>query len=808
MWLRLRDTFRCFLLIMVLGGMIQTRPVKAETATAVTLSVKAGLDDACRIGNWLPVQITVDNRGPSFEGRIEAVQEPAGGSHAVYGLDIQVPASTKKVWTVYLYPENYLESVSVSIISNGESIAGLSTGVLCLQDDDRLLGILSDDPMAFSSLQKQSPAGRRTYLAHLALEDMPARAEGLNALDALMVTGIDSGRLSADQQAAVYSWVNRGGLVILSGGKDWQRTAAGFESLMPFQPQDVQSLDNLDGLAKTLDSQGTLTGSGWVATGALYKTGVQKTILSGDIPLVLKKQLGLGKVVYLAFDPNQAPFSGWDQWDAFLLKLLAAEDIRPAWAWGFQDWEAVRGLDTAFTVQEPFPPIFLWAGLGLYLLLILLVLLVIKLVDKPVLTWVFIPLVVLIITAGLITFSQQRQGVRFMNRMAVVQVFPEDAQAHLNASFGFYATGSTGERFEVQQNLLLHPVPRVRFLADDPTSGIIAETVQQTATGSWLQSPTRDGLNTRTGVVEGEVSAPDIQSALAFNIDGNNSYLEGTIQNHSDLNLEDVYLLMPGGEYAIGSIRAGENKDVHISYIDREMKNDPGGYTRSLIRSISEPVYSAGTDWFKSFGPGTETNQQAVSRERSAILAAIIKDQRKGDGRQNAFYLAGWSRTSPYELRTGFLINQDHSNTLYLIRLNPESGLINSPSEIPPAFFTWQVEDEENPTAFSPYQSFLPPGEINLSYLPVTGLSFQLVDALTLHLQGKTETGPYPIAISLWNFQQSDWVPMDINRWGDYSINNPSEYVGLDGQIRLKINQSGLTNIYFEKIDFSLKVNP
>ena len=185
-----------------------------------------------------------------------------------------------------------------------------------------------------------------------------------------MLSDVDSGGLSSAQQQALSDWVTMGGHLIVTGGQNWQATAAGVSSLLPLEPSASRDIDSLRPLAAWLRDSAALDTQTIIATGTLSADAQVLAAAEDGTPLLARRTLGAGEVDYLAAEPNNAPCAVEQPADA----LAGAGDHRRTAA---RLGQRLRRLGVGGTRGEilpgydPLPDILpLFAFLLLYILLI------------------------------------------------------------------------------------------------------------------------------------------------------------------------------------------------------------------------------------------------------------------------------------------------------------------------------------------------------------------------------------------------------------------------------------------------------
>ncbi|MCP4427673.1 MAG: hypothetical protein GY803_24580, partial [Chloroflexi bacterium] len=159
----------------------------------------------------------------------------------LYTQAVSLPSVSRKEVTILVFPRRSLSSVTIALTADEENVTSVALPVTCLSEDDALYGVMAASPSVFNILSNLDPINGNASTAQLQLADIPEKSAGLEILDALVISDMDAGALSAGQQQAIADWVVQGGQLIVAGGPGWQKTAAGLGDLLPFTPNSTQT---------------------------------------------------------------------------------------------------------------------------------------------------------------------------------------------------------------------------------------------------------------------------------------------------------------------------------------------------------------------------------------------------------------------------------------------------------------------------------------------------------------------------------------------------------------------------------------
>ncbi len=779
----------------------------ALAQTPITLAVEAGLDGYYKVGQWLPVRVLIENNGPSLDGRVEITLPRAEEGKVVNAYPVSLPTQSRKEITLYLYPETYVASLDVALLdTTGQVITKHSVPLKSVGDNDRLFGIIADQPSAYNVLSELDPSNGVADVAQLTLHALPDRSVALDSLNTLIISNVDTGALTEAQRAALSAWVANGGRLIVTGGPGWQKTSAGLRDLLPLSPASAILLEDLSAL-KTYAGSATSPGSAVIATGALTPDA-QVILKQAETPLITRRQHGLGEVVFLGFDPADlqqvvvaSSAAGSSQsWDGFLeiyRQLTQPLPDKPGWGYGVQDWYTAASAASNIPNLN-LPPVSLICGfLGLYMVAIGPInYLVVRKLKRRELAWISVPLLTIGFTAAAFLAGNLLRGNQpVLNRLSLVQVWPSANQARLTGIVGLYAPQRAMYEVKADQGLLLHPT------TDSTPYQSTGDTSDWTLSSDGTAARARvlmDVSEVKTLGAEGEMPAPQFTPAIQLVVDNAGARATGSVTNHSDLVLQDAVLLGPGLVHQVGTVGPGESVPVDFR-LDRATRSTQAPkqisyyYKDPTLGDIAGPYYGSS---------GDATYMRRYEMLSSLLPSGVSAPIRSGRG--SGLYLVGWSDRSPLKVEVEGTPFGAFDTALYIIDLNPTLQIMSGTLTLPPGAFTWQVDNTNGP-AIEPYDSQAYPGSYVFQFNLARPISYTTIKNLTLHLNTNNSNSS-GITFAVWDYRANNWTPLPNTQDGDNAVPNPPDHVGPGSEIRLKIDVSSGGPVQLNRADFTLTV--
>jgi hypothetical protein len=783
----------------------------------LTLDALAGFDGLCKDQRFIPVRVTVANRGPALRGEVLISAPSYASNSTLYTYPLELASTARKELRLAIYPEMYLTSLDVRLRVDGEIVLAQKTPVRCLGADQILVGVLAGNPSALNSLAEYPAGNRDANFARLDPADIPEHARYLEALDVLLVSDLDTGTLRPAQVKALAGWLASGGQLLAMGGPGWQKTAAGLQDLLPFQPDGLGEVADLSRLAEYAGVEAAPSGAALAATGALAEDA-RLLLSAGGQPLAASRSLGYGRVLYLAFDLASEPLRSWPGAPPLLNALLEPAPAPPIWASGFSDpYQAASAVKTLPSLNLVGIG-WLLAFLALYTLCIgPLNYIFLRLIKRRALAWVTIPALTILFTVAAFTLGGRSRGsLPVLSRLSFVQVWPDAAEARLDGMVGIFSPTRRSYALELAPGLSLYPLGDSSL---QPPSGGYRLTIGEDGSLS-MPSVRMDVAGVLGQAVGGMLPAPRLDQALTLTLDSASARLEGKIVNTAGVRLENLVLLTPGWSQALGDLEPGGELRLDVdltSAVSSSASFVPAGAGASVYPTASfvpagAYVYPTGSYTLETLVGGSNYYADSELFRRFSLVSGIAgynADLSQAGG----FSLAAWSSQAAFDasLDTPFAVDD---LTLYLFALQPELASTAESLSLPPAFFRWSYPPGSPyyGSERSPYSGYLDGSEpFFFDYQLVQPVHYDAVSGLTLHLQGARLDGGdnsrVRLEVSLWDFTRSGWTALDALPLGDHAIATPQRYVGPGGAIRMRLaHPDDLVPVQLQGVDFSLQV--
>jgi len=780
----------------------------------IEMSIEVGFDSFFRPNDWTPVRIQVKNNGESLTGRLVIRPETSGTVVTnAFSTPIDLPNGSEKSAIINIKARTFPDTIRVELIDDEGFIhTSKEAGLIDLQQQDQLYAIVTGATTAPISLAGVHIGGFQAEQAVWGIGNIPDNGIALQSLDMMMLININSENLSTSQRTAIQSWVVGGGHLIVTGGPSAQLTAQAFNDILPFVPDDSQSVDDLTAFAIHAGDDADLSERTVIATGEVQDNVTVLIQADDETPLLLRRELGAGLVDYLVADPTREPLASWDNITQLWISLIASRSPQPVWTEGFTrpEWGAesianLPGVDLLPPIQT------LCLFLAIYILLIGPVnYFILSRFNRNGWGWITIPLVVIFFTGVAWTVGFNLRGSEIIvSRSTVVQSWADSDTAKVEQFVGVLSPRRENYSLAVPEGYFLG------VTASANPSSILASNNVQTSTeiqqGSQFGAEdfNIDGGIFANFIVSGNIERPDIGGSLTLSFEPVESGrivggFQGVIRNDSDFALRDAVILGENmlyrldGDFSPNDLLTLDRADLMMELGDLRAQPNPLEYVVSALnRGLSPFVRGEGGATMaeiqgerflrsRAFLEALSVAEKQSAREQ-AFMASFMQDQFDSTARGTKAYLVGWRDEWERNLEiTGANWNSVDS-TLYIIELDVEVVLPTETVTLTTEHFTWMTLERvgitengtDNMTLFENQQ-------VEYRFSPVQELVMDEVDFMTVEVD---RGGGYAqsLMVELFNWE-TDEYDLYTYRDGDFlEFNNPSRYLGTDNIVQIRL---------------------
>ena len=665
------------LLVLLLSLVALALPATARadsavnTAAGISMDVQVGYSGAVRLGAWVPVQVNVANDGADLAGRVE-VQFETGASTTflgppptVYSIPATFPQHSHKrlVVDVPMPPTLRTSRLQVRLVSGSQTVLQQAQPFTPISSSDLACGVLDQTLGSYDFLSSLSLPGRqqRTTVADLTLADLPGQGALLASLDCLVVGDVNLTSMTAAQKLALTSWVGNGGLLIVTGGINWQESIPALPpELLPVHVTGIATLTSV----ATLDQFAHVGDAGpgpWpVAMGSLQNSA----LVAGDntTPLLAVRRFGSGTVFFYALDPTQEPARSWAG-NAFLWPYMLGFSNSPPAGSGYQQslssWgpTPITALGALPNLNPPQPTWLLLFLLGYGLLVGPLAFLTLRRLDHQEWLLVLLPLAALIGTVATVRLAGQHQGSDIAaTEVTLLRTNAESPVAQVHTYVGLYSPRPQAIDLHVPAGALFASVRRAfgQFSGGNTVGTRTPQAPLQISEGMDVFVP---ALQLDTGTLS--TFTIDSQTALGGGIVGtltaDNQVVQGRIQNKTGQRITNAGLVLGNAVHLLGTLNPNETRAV------------------SMVLPTAATPTPIGTDngVAARLYPPTTSGSSTIEDPRRDVLDRVFSANSFSSGNaQGGILFVGWLDQTPLHLDVGQARAATRQLTLLEAQLN------------------------------------------------------------------------------------------------------------------------------------------
>ncbi len=675
-------------------------PIPA-TPAGLTMEARALVQGHARTGSWMAIRVDLANDGPAFAGELRLVGGTQGRTR--FALPVDLPTTSRKAYTLHAQAPAFGSSLKVALVAN-ETVVTSRAVAFALHDPGQLvIGVVAErpGPLVAALGRLRDPAGPQPAVVQLTVADLPERPEAWSALDRLVWQDVDAGRLSAEQLAALRTWLAGGGRLTIVGGSGGLGLLGGFpDELLPFRPTvtidvDPEAVRGLLGgtLPRGAEALPALAGS--PAAGARALAG------SGDRAIVGDRPFGSGAVTLAGFDPSTPWLAESTSVDVLWASLVPARGTARTPLIVGDDGILVSLLGTLPALALPSIEGLLLLLLGYILLIGPVNYLVLRRLDRREWAWVTMPVLVVGFTVAAFAIGFVLRGTDvIVNQIALVRAAPGTDAAQAQVYLGIFSPTRGSYEVGVPGGALLSaPYSGEGFGPSSASGGQGLDVVQgdparlrQLAVGYGTLRAVR---------AEAPVVAPRIEAALRLEGDR----VLGTIRNASALPLAKPAVVLGTAVVVLPDLAPGASATV-------DLRAQPDAFGRAL----SERIF--GQQQFSSDGrPAGDFLRDQVRRQ---LVDALTYDPFFGSNGtlpSDGPVLLAWGRPGLFAVTVAGQEPRTAGETLYYLPLGlAASGPVTF---APDLMRSSLVEVKAQFFNKDPFNLMIGGGSVTLAYRPI-----------------------------------------------------------------------------------------
>lgn len=599
----------------------------ADSVSSVSMYPTVGFNGYFGKEAWVPISVRLHNVGPSNSASL-VIRTHSG----LQVTNEQMVMGTMH-WTVHL-PRNGWITEEIYVPS---SIVDGQHQLYCEEDGDvvssvylngnavsnALVSVLSPETQASQFLTGSTAAGTPVLAVSVNPTQFPTDSNLLNTLTAVAASPEELEQLDATQRSSLLTWVQLGGLLIVTGTQGTTKTWQSVFPLFPGITRDVQTV----GLAKFAGNNIPAPGKIMASTSQIQGGSTLWADANG-IPLLAARTVGRGMICQTSFAPSATTLLGWTGNPLFWSNVLQEGAAPHKALTKLLDPHGALSLAAASNALSPLrvPSLKFWFIVFLGYLLVVgpLIFWLLRRIHRATLAWAILPIFSVLTTAGIYVTGVTTRPPGVLNEgVGVLELV--GGNTGLAESYGVQAFMSPyrgGMSFQTTQKMLALPFAEPRLISDG--SADVWNTEKASVSFNNVSRWSVGYLYTAGSVQK--------QGELAATLSSTFGILLGTVTNQTPYHLDDLVMFWDGRMYKIGDLNSGQSVAIHEvtsdDVTDDNWVSAYGAYNHLMTRAIGRPLETYAAESLSSLSPDDTEDAMFVATTSDATpsLPALLTE--------------------------------------------------------------------------------------------------------------------------------------------------------------------------------------
>jgi hypothetical protein len=301
---------------------ISVAPLPAISAP-LSLEYSLGFNGRFQLHTWTPVTVVIENRGRATRGTLDIMLTSGSEYHqnvfqTTYAMDVDLPHNSRKRYAFTVLIKSFTHEMIIRLKQNENILISQSVN-LRPHFSEKSFAVVADE---FVSPDILAVLPKTIDPVNVPPKFLPETWYGYDSVKLLVMKTDSIRRLRERQFQALTQWIKQGGYLITAGSLNYGSLSdKRIQGILPVRVLGQQRLFELTSLENFCGRSLRSFESFLVLNVRMENSDV--LITEADIPIIIQKHLGVGQIVFLAFDYNTQPFSNWDGRELFWEKALS-----------------------------------------------------------------------------------------------------------------------------------------------------------------------------------------------------------------------------------------------------------------------------------------------------------------------------------------------------------------------------------------------------------------------------------------------------------------------------------------------------
>lgn len=609
--------------------------VQAKAEDKIKLKVEAGIDSVYKIGNEVPINISIENNLKDINGElqieVDTSQIENQNNVVLYSQNINIPNNSSKDISLNIPIVKYLTQIKVNIVEGKNILFEKTISIPGGNNyENVIIGVLSDNYDSVSYMNNIKLDVSRNFTVKnvkLSEKNFPNDSDVLNNLNIIIINDFDTSKLNTEQYEAMKKWIMNGGMLLIGTGPSYNKTLSLFEKdgFISGEIGDVQDISTnaLYEMAEDYISKPVK-----ISSLSMSINDSTQPVKEGSFPLVHRIEKGRGVVAIAAFDFGINPIANWSQKSMFASRFMGmflpsyfnsdyGQKMMTVSVDPYLISNTLRNIaDLPIPKAKTLTIIFL-----VYIMLAAPInYIVLKRLDRREWMWITVPALAIVFGIFMYAFG-------FSTRISepIANVFTNiRMDKNGNSSSSIYAGIITPSKKNIKvegsdgMKVKMLPAANYDYMRVYPNGNIpkVIDAKVTLGAKSFIEFYGNSVFSTKTIQLEDD-------SLKAGKVDCNINYSDGLfvgeVINNSGFDFEETYIITSDNYIVLGAIKNGEKKAIR----------EKGNYYNGNIYEFSEKIWK---NPFTGANPKTNlTEEEAKEFRRNEQKKAAVNLVFQGD---------------------------------------------------------------------------------------------------------------------------------------------------------------------------------
>jgi hypothetical protein len=286
-----------------------------------------GFNGYFQLETWTPLTIVLENRGRATSGTLEVIVT-SGSEYlrniyqTTYSMDVELPYNSTKLCSFTILITSFTHDLIIRLQHAEETLLSRSINLRPYHTTQNLAIVLDDK----TSPDFLSALPQNLFSVNVRPRFLPETWYGYEGVKMVIIDAGMLKRLREQQFQALLQWIKRGGYLVTAGGVNYGALLEErVQRLLPIHIGGHQQVFELQSLQDFCGQRLASTDPFLI-----LRTSVEDSyvlVQEDDIPIITQKTIGVGKIIFVAFDLQNPPFSRWANRRMFWDNMLSLQPV-------------------------------------------------------------------------------------------------------------------------------------------------------------------------------------------------------------------------------------------------------------------------------------------------------------------------------------------------------------------------------------------------------------------------------------------------------------------------------------------------